>query len=384
MKVRAIDKDRSVLDFFLSNEWLIDFRRPVDPPTNMTMNELNRRHSVYAEESKTLEELEEQYKNLTLEETNPMEADTLLDISWDQLGPCFQRIQSICQKIKMSTQKYCRLLDKKGIRTEDPWPRQKDALQPKSSDTQSSNRKETPQKQRLPNNIQAPKGISNVFLFGIAVAKQLAGQHGLTLLEETGTLHGDSTMSWLIKESNLIVIVKSSDSKEDVFYNRLSQFQVSPKLYGHLFAHGLAAYLLPRLMDIPSSVSPDELFQDCFRILAVLEREKCIHGDIKPSHLKYDPDDNQIKLIDYDFSVISDNGIVKSGAGTLGYRAPEVEQKSRLSHSSDVWSMGVTLKELCKNEFKKDELKKLVDAMCELDYHQRPSGKNLESLLKNV
>jgi hypothetical protein len=385
MKVRKIDEEHSVLDFFLSHEWLIDLRKPGDVPIDMKKDEMNRRHSVYAEESMTMEQLEEQYKNLSLDDSSPNEGDTLLDVSWDHLSSCLKRIHSICQTIEASTQKYISLLDKRGLRSsKDVWPRETDTTEPKSHHTQSSNSKEAPLKQRISKDSRASKGISNVVLFGHTLAKQLALQHGLTLVEESRTLHGDSTMSWLIKDTHLMILVKNSRSQEEMFYNHLSKFNISPALHGHLSGHGLSAYLLPRLLDLPSSLSTEKLMQDCFRILAVLEKEKFIHGDIKPSHLKYDPNDNRIKLIDYDLSVISNKGVVNRNTGTTGYRAPEVEKECRQSHSSDVWSMGVTLKELCKNEFKNDELEKWVNAMCDLDYHHRPSGKHLESFLKNV
>ncbi len=75
-----------------------------------------------------------------------------------------------------------------------------------------------------------------------------------------------------------------------------------------------------------------------------------IHGDIKTDNmvLHYEYKKEIIKLIDFGMSYLSDNNEcikMKYISGTHGYRAPE-QDKFKISFSSDIYSMGVTIIEL--------------------------------------
>lgn len=66
-----------------------------------------------------------------------------------------------------------------------------------------------------------------------------------------------------------------------------------------------------------------------------------IHCDIKPDNMLIFPD-NQIRLMDFGIARVAERTLRGSGAGTVGYVAPE-QAMGRPSFRSDVFSLGVVL-----------------------------------------
>ena len=85
-----------------------------------------------------------------------------------------------------------------------------------------------------------------------------------------------------------------------------------------------------------------------------LHSRKIIHGDIKTNNtvLQYLLKKQKLKLIDFGMSYFTDTDDcidIEYKCGTLGYRAPE-QDNYRMSYSSDIYSLGVTIIELWNGE----------------------------------
>ncbi len=87
--------------------------------------------------------------------------------------------------------------------------------------------------------------------------------------------------------------------------------------------------------------------------LGEIHKRNIIHKDINPNNILFDPDNNQLKIIDFGSSTIlsRENPVIKNPdalEGTLGYISPE--QTGRMNRSldyrTDFYSLGITLYEL--------------------------------------
>ncbi|MBE0434014.1 tetratricopeptide repeat protein, partial [candidate division WOR-3 bacterium] len=69
-----------------------------------------------------------------------------------------------------------------------------------------------------------------------------------------------------------------------------------------------------------------------------------VHCDLKPEHILFDPNQRQVKLIDFGFAGTPEEDI--QAAGTLGYIAPEVLKGTAINQRSDLYSLGVIMYEI--------------------------------------
>lgn len=80
-----------------------------------------------------------------------------------------------------------------------------------------------------------------------------------------------------------------------------------------------------------------------------LHHRNIVHRDIKPENLlyKYPSENDSAPLMLCDFgvakSLMSSQEVIMSGAGSLGYAAPEIFRRTGHSKPVDVWSLGVVL-----------------------------------------
>ena len=104
--------------------------------------------------------------------------------------------------------------------------------------------------------------------------------------------------------------------------------------------------------------------------LKELHAQKIIHRDIKPSNLILQGE--RIRLIDFDAARIfkSDKEVDTKLLGTKGYAPPEQYGSGQTDQRSDIYSLGVTMKNLLGNNCK-EHLKKVLNKCTELDPKNR-------------
>ena len=75
-----------------------------------------------------------------------------------------------------------------------------------------------------------------------------------------------------------------------------------------------------------------------------------IHGDLKTNNIIIHPDTCDVKIIDFNSSIFTEEKRVYMETewehGTLGYRCPEEENNSLLGKTSDIYSLAVTIIEI--------------------------------------
>jgi len=78
--------------------------------------------------------------------------------------------------------------------------------------------------------------------------------------------------------------------------------------------------------------------------LAAFHNRGFVHTDLKPEHIRYDPDEKKAVFIDFGFAGLSEKNLFP--AGTFGYIAPEVLKGLIPDQRSDLYSLGVIIYEI--------------------------------------
>jgi serine/threonine-protein kinase len=83
--------------------------------------------------------------------------------------------------------------------------------------------------------------------------------------------------------------------------------------------------------------------------LAYAHRNNVVHRDIKPANIMYEPESDQVKVTDFGIARITDSSKTKTGMvlGTPSYMSPEQLAGKKIDGRSDLFSLGVTLYQLC-------------------------------------
>lgn len=77
--------------------------------------------------------------------------------------------------------------------------------------------------------------------------------------------------------------------------------------------------------------------------------QQVVHRDIKPANIMYEPSSDQVKVTDFGIARITDSSRTKTGMvlGTPSYMSPEQLAGHKIDGRSDIYSLGVTLYQLC-------------------------------------
>lgn len=136
-------------------------------------------------------------------------------------------------------------------------------------------------------------------------------------------------------------------------------------------------------LDLPISYSEEQVVSVAKKVLNILRRlhnNNIIYGDIKPANLIADKD-GEIYLIDFNSSVIVDEGTSKTEAisGTLGFSPPEQFNPDRLiDYSSDIYALGRTMEYLiCPEQFERN-------SRFPIRYYRRDISVELEAILEKM
>lgn len=107
-------------------------------------------------------------------------------------------------------------------------------------------------------------------------------------------------------------------------------------------------------------------------ILKILHKKHIIHRDIKPSNIIIKPD-NTVVLIDFDASRFSDTTKNNDTViiGTKGYAPPEQYGFAQTDERTDIYALGITLKELLGKNYTKSPLYKPISKAIKIDPKNR-------------
>ena len=108
----------------------------------------------------------------------------------------------------------------------------------------------------------------------------------------------------------------------------------------------LVAYTKPdQLLPLPQVMSIIARVADA---LDYAHKQNVVHRDIKPGNIMYDPETDSTKVADFGIARITDSSKTKTGMvlGTPSYMSPEQLAGRKVSGSSDLFSLGVTLYQL--------------------------------------
>ena len=144
----------------------------------------------------------------------------------------------------------------------------------------------------------------------------------------------------------------------------------------------LAARANLRLVDVVKAVT------SAARALADAHAIKIVHGDVKPSNLVVKPD-GSVKLIDFGLTAFFKESERSRFGGTLPYAAPEQLSGKQVDARTDVYCLGVVLRELVSKTEEVEQagdaehtvpiqqLLELADQMTAFSKDQRPESANV-------
>lgn len=97
---------------------------------------------------------------------------------------------------------------------------------------------------------------------------------------------------------------------------------------------------LPRVLSIIARVA---------EALDYAHQNNVVHRDIKPANIMFEPDSDQVKVTDFGIARITDSSRTRTGMvlGTPSYMSPEQLAGKKIDGRSDIFSLGVTLYQLC-------------------------------------
>ena len=102
----------------------------------------------------------------------------------------------------------------------------------------------------------------------------------------------------------------------------------------------------PALLPLPMVLSIVARVADA---LSYAHLQSVVHRDIKPANIMYDPQSDSVKVTDFGIARITDSSKTKTGMvlGTPSYMSPEQLAGKKIEGQSDLFSLGVTLYQLC-------------------------------------
>lgn len=127
----------------------------------------------------------------------------------------------------------------------------------------------------------------------------------------------------------------------------------------------------------PSNLQIVNLMNELLKTLEYIHNKNVVHSDINPNNIMIDMKSSESYIIDFGISCLEK---CIGFAGTPGFIAPEVtDQKIRLP-SSDIWSLGSTLKYVYKGH--NENILYIISLMMIDSYKKRLTASELLSLIE--
>jgi serine/threonine-protein kinase len=134
-----------------------------------------------------------------------------------------------------------------------------------------------------------------------------------------------------------IVTIFDAGEEHDLAYIAM-EFLKGKDLTGHTKPGTLLP--LPNVMSIIARVADG---------LDYAHKQNVVHRDVKPANVMYDPEADTVKVTDFGIARITDSSKTKTGMvlGTPSFMSPEQLSGKKIDGQSDLFSLGVTLYQLC-------------------------------------
>jgi serine/threonine-protein kinase len=139
-----------------------------------------------------------------------------------------------------------------------------------------------------------------------------------------------------LNHPNIVTIFDAGEEHDLAFI--AMEFLKGKDLTGHTKPGTLLP--LPVVMSIVARVADG---------LDYAHKQNVVHRDIKPANMMYDPQADMVKVTDFGIARITDSSKTKTGMvlGTPSFMSPEQLSGRKIDGQSDLFSLGVTLYQLC-------------------------------------
>lgn len=174
----------------------------------------------------------------------------------------------------------------------------------------------------------------------------------ITLLHESGNAYSEVYKAKRYGQWHVLKCL-TKDASKDVQYQTLleKEFRIAYPLSHPCIVRTLGMEDVPKLgtciiqEDIDgepiTQISREQAIELCDAV-DYIHRSGIIHRDIKPENILVRKDNGHIVLIDFGLADKVDFSVLKGGAGTTGYAAPE-QWKGELSPAVDIYGIGGVL-----------------------------------------
>ena len=96
----------------------------------------------------------------------------------------------------------------------------------------------------------------------------------------------------------------------------------------------------------PSLMARERIFDQILNAVGAIHRQSIIHNDIKPENILITEADDDVKIIDFGFADADSHFLEKSIGGTRQYASPELLANSTTDARSDIYSIGILMKDM--------------------------------------
>lgn len=127
---------------------------------------------------------------------------------------------------------------------------------------------------------------------------------------------------------------------------RTLDFITLPQLGNCIELEWLEGETLEALLDGGAQLPKKKILLELCDALEYIHRRQIVHRDLKPSNVLITRNGQNVKLMDFGLSDADSATLFKQPAGTIVYASPEQKRGDVLDNRSDIWSLGVMMREM--------------------------------------